>query len=319
MKLIAEISCNHAGSKRNALKLIKEVAPYATHVKLQLWEPDTMAIPGVEAPPPWDGVWLMDLYRQAETPREWLPDLFSATIDAGAVPMVSVFDLPSLAFLESIGCPEYKIASFEAVDTQLLWEVGCTGKPMTISTGQVSMGELQEIVGRLPVDIDLTLLHCVSEYPTRYGWVNMNRMVWMKQTFDDCRVGFSDHTQGTDAAMIAAALGADAIEKHVKLDGHDTLDAEFSITPDRFRAMAFDIQCAQSMLGDGSDPTEFDLRRSLYFARPMEVGETVSEADLITRRPNAGLCPLDIKKALGRKLTQRVERYQPVDLRLLDS
>ena len=181
------------------------------------------------------------------------------------------------------------------------------------------MGELQDIVGRLPVDIDLTLLHCVSEYPTPFSSVNFARMERMRHVFAGHPVGFSDHTQGTDAALVAAALGADAIEKHVKLDGQEVLDAEFSITPDRFRAMAFDIQRAQSMLGDGSDPTDFALRRSLYFARDMEAGETVTEADLITRRPNAGLCPLDIKKALGRKLAQRVERYQPVDLTLFFS
>ena len=316
MKLIAEISCNHGGCFETALDLIKQVAPYATHIKFQLWEPDTMAVPGEVVD--WQGNLreLRLLYREAQTPATWLPELLRATIEAGAIAMVSVFDRPSLGLLEGMGCPEYKIASFEAVDLDLVTAVAETGKPITISTGQLEQHEIHEVAWAVKqVNDDITLLHCVSQYPTPPENINMARMTWLRQVLPFCKVGYSDHSVGLNAAALAISLGAAAIERHVYLGDH-TLDAGFSSTPGQFAQLADMAREIPAMQGDANHSINPHLRRSLYFARDMEEGETVTEKDLITRRPNRGLSPLKIKKCLGRKLTEAVVRYQPVQLSL---
>ena len=319
MKFVAELSCSHAGSFDTALEIINQLDPgVVDSVKFQTWEPDTMAVEYQIEDGPWAGMDLRELYREAYTPAEWLPDLFSATIAKGMSPIASVFDLDSLDRMESLSCPAYKIASFEAIDLQLVEAVAMTDKPMIISTGQSEKHEIRAaVMTALKWNNDITLLHCVSEYPTRTDEANLKTMEAMRGSFPYCKVGISDHSQGSVVPVVAAAMGATMIEKHVALDGLG-LDCSFAMTPININSTAWMAKAAIQSIGTARFAEAGKLRRSLYFAQDLEAGTEIQGHHLMTRRPNLGLSPIKIDKVLGRVLREPVKKDQPVKLDVVE-
>jgi N-acetylneuraminate synthase len=259
----------------------------------------------------WDGWDLPKLYRKASLPLASHPEVFDYVRSKGKVIFSTPFDRRSVDYLERLDCPMYKVASFELVDLELLRYIAQTGKPMILSTGQVSTGELAVVMGELErYDNHITLLHCVSQYPTEYKDVNLNRMVRLKAWGHP--VGLSDHSPGSTVPIAAAALGATMIEKHVCLRWTG-LDKRFAMPPWQFNAMAKQVRDAWDAMGDDVDrEKDTSMRRSLYYRADMPSGTRVTEADLKTARPNQGLCPLQAKKILGRELTEDVVVDQPV-------
>ena len=309
MKLVAELSCNHNGSKERALETIRQLR--ADCVKFQVWT-KPMAVSYQIEEGPWVGMDLVELYERAHTPPEWLPDLFHATIDCGMVPMATPFDLPAVDLLERLSCPMYKIASFEAVDLRLVEYAASTEKPIIISTGQVATHELRAAVwAARKYTNDITLLHCVSEYPTPLDQANLRTMHGLQLHFPFCKIGVSDHTRGPIVPIIAASMGASMIEKHVTL-ARDSLDAEFSLLPEEFNAMVKYCDDAAKVRGKIQFNEAGELRRSLYWARDVKAGTVVDQRHLKTARPNLGLSPIKIDKVLGQKLTKDAKQDQPV-------
>ena len=210
--VIAELSGNHNGDIERAFKLIKAAkAAGADAVKLQTYTADTITIdhdgPGfVIEGGLWHGRKLYDLYREAHTPWEWHPALFECARRAGIHCFSSPFDHSAIDMLERLGAPAYKIASFEIVDTPLIQYAARTGKPLVISTGMASRGEIDDAVAAAKNGGGLTLLHCVSGYPTPADQANLSRIPMLAAAYR-CPIGLSDHTLGTDVAVAAVALG----------------------------------------------------------------------------------------------------------------
>lgn len=323
--IIAEISANHLGSLARALRLI-EVAKEAgaDAVKLQSYTADRMTL-DCDRPDftieggPWAGRRLHDLYREAETPREWHAALYGRARELGITCFSSVFDIECVDFLEALEAPIYKIASFEIVDTPLIAAAARTGKPIIISTGMASDAEITDALkaaGRSPV----TLLHCVSAYPAKPEEMNLQRIAHLRQTFG-VRVGLSDHTLGGEAVVASVALGARIIEKHITLSRADGgPDAAFSLDPDEFAAMvtaARNTLAAMQPPKADSEGTQRQLRRSLYAIADIAPGERLTAANVASIRPGHGMPPKHWPEVLAKTAAQPITRGTPITRDLL--
>lgn len=252
--IVAEISANHLGSIGRAVQLVHAaVDAGADAVKFQLFDPAKMAPAGmVIADGPWKGWNARQLYTDAATPRAWLRELFYTARERGVEAFASVFDVDGLAFLEEIGCPRYKIASFEITDLDLIRAVARTGKPMIISTGMATLSEIRAALLQLSGSeswYHVTLLKCTSAYPAQIEDANLATMVAMGESHD-CEFGLSDHSLGNLLACAAVAMGASVIEKHLTLCRSDGgPDAGFSTEPDEFAQMVKECRATASAIG----------------------------------------------------------------------
>jgi pseudaminic acid synthase len=258
--IVAEISANHLGQYVRALALIdaaKEAG--ADAIKLQLYDPDKMAPSDLMIESgPWAGRNARELYREAMTPREWFLPLFEHAMRRGIEAFSSVFDVDGLAFLESLGCPRYKIASFEILDLPLIRAVSATGKPMIISTGMAAFYEIGEAVTAARWCQDLTLLKCTSAYPASPADANLAAgpaLAGAGYTFgriaNSTKWGLSDHTLGLSVPVVATVLGATMIEKHLTISRSDGgPDAAFSSEPHEFAAMVKACREAAQAIGE---------------------------------------------------------------------
>ena len=325
--LIAPISANPGGKLDSALRLIEAAKEAgASAVKLQTYTADTMTIRsdaedfqirrGL-----WQGRQLYDLYEEAHTPWTWHHDLFAKGRELGITVIITPFDRTSVDFLESLGAPAYKIASFELVDLKLIGHVAATGKPMIISTGMASLGEIQEAVdcARAGGCRQLALLHCVSGYPSPAGDANLGTMAHLAQAFD-VTVGLSDHTLGIGVAVAPIGLGARLIEKHFIMRRSDGgPDSSFSMEPPELAALVREGNLAWQAVGHVSyavEPSEQEnriFRRSLYVVADIKAGERFTPENVRAIRPGHGLAPKHIDRVLGAVARRDLQRGTALD------
>lgn len=325
--IIAELSGNHNGDINRAFKLI-EMAKNAgaNAVKLQTYTADTITI-NHDAPEfmikggLWDGYKLYDLYKKAHTPWEWHAALFAKGKELGITVFSTPFDETAVDLLESLGAPLYKIASFELTHHPLIACVAKTKKPMIMSTGMASLQEIEEAV-----DIafkngctDLTLLHCVSEYPARVEDCNLATMIDLKKRFPQCKIGLSDHTLGTTVAIAAVALGATVIEKHVTLSrAEGGVDAAFSLEPAELEHLckaAKEVVLAIGTVNYNRSETEQKSlvhRRSIYVIKDIKAGEVFTAENIKIIRPGLGVPPSVWEKILGTKANRNYKFGEPL-------
>lgn len=319
--IIAEISCNHLGGLDRAVDLIEAAKlSGADAVKFQCWKDGMMCLGDYQIQGTvWAGSRMRDLYRDAWTPWEWFPKLFAHAARVGIECFASVFDHESLAFLESLNCPRYKIASFEITDLPLIEAVAKTGKPIVISTGMASMDRIHAAAAAAK-GVEVTLLKCTSAYPATAACANLATMCDMRG-YAKTQAGLSDHTLGLVVPVAATALGATMIEKHLTLcraDGGP--DAAFSSEPHEFKAMV--DACREAALAIGEvrygptveEKSSLQFRRSLYWARPLREGEIILASDLRTARPALGASPADLPKFITRRVRKDMAYGDPAHL-----
>jgi pseudaminic acid synthase len=329
--IVAELSANHGSQIERAFAVIEAAkAAGADAVKLQTYTPDTLTI---DCDRPefvvhgglWDGRTLYDLYREAQTPWEWHEALFRRGRELGITVFSTPFDDTAVEFLERLGAPAYKIASFEATDLPLIKRVVATGKPVIMSTGIASLGEIAEAVAvaREAGCKQLALLHCVSAYPAPTEDMNLRTIAHLAETFDVV-AGLSDHTLGTGVAVAAVALGAAIVEKHVTIARADGgPDATFSIEPEELARLVAETCLAHAALGRVSyerEPSEHAnvvFRRSLYAVADIAEGEIITTANIRSIRPGCGLPPKHLPEMLGRRAARSIVRGTPLDWTLL--
>jgi pseudaminic acid synthase len=308
--IIAELSANHNGSKQIALDTIKAAKEAgADAIKLQTYTADTLTLNCdkkdfiINGGTLWDGQKLYDLYKEAYTPWEWHEELFnyarSLNLDIFSTP----FDKSAVDFLEQFNPSAYKIASFEITDYELVRYTASKGKPMIISTGIATKEEIADVVN-ICHDIgnkEIILLKCTSAYPAPLEKANLNTIPDLKKTFEVIS-GFSDHTLGTTAPIVAVALGAKVIEKHFILDKSiGGADADFSLDKKEFSEMVKAIRDTEKLLGNiNYEPTKTSRQfsRSLYISQDIKKGEKFSENNIRSVRPGFGMHPKHLKEVL---------------------
>jgi N-acetylneuraminate synthase len=324
--VIAEMSGNHNGEIERAFAIMQAAkAAGADALKMQTYTADTITIdhdgPGFTIKgTAWEGRTLHDLYKEAHTPWDWHKPIFERARALGIPVFSSPFDFTAVDLLESLSAPAYKIASFEAIDIPLIEKAASTGKPLIVSTGLATREEIAEAIAaaRKAGGQSPAILHCISTYPTRYEDCNLRVLPLMAETFGTV-VGFSDHTNGTAAAVAAVALGASIIEKHLTLSRADGgPDAAFSLEPDEFKAMVADCRLAYAARGSGRmerPPAEQGLmvfRRSLYVVEDIAAGEKFTERNVRSIRPSYGLPPKFLPEVLGRAAPRALKRGTPL-------
>lgn len=324
--IIAELSANHNGSYARALELLDAAAATgADAIKIQTYRADTITMRSQDPSfyikgGLWDGRSLYDLYDEAHTPWEWHAGLFERARTLGVTLFSSPFDPTAVDFLEDLGAPAYKIASFEAVDLPLIRYVAATKKPMIISTGLANLEEIGEAIdaARGGGCKDLAILHCVSGYPAPAQNYNLRTLVDMAQRFG-LPTGLSDHTLENATAVASVALGAAIIEKHFTLDRTGGgPDDSFSLEPEPFTALCRDARTAWEALGTvdygrkSSEQGNATFRRSLYYTSDLAAGSVIAPEHIRSIRPGYGLPPKDTPNVLGRRLTRAVFAATPL-------
>ncbi|MDE6025333.1 MAG: pseudaminic acid synthase [Lachnospiraceae bacterium] len=326
--IIAEMSANHMQDIERAKKIILEAKNSgADAVKIQTYRPDTITVDcrGDEflcaLGNSWDGMNLFELYKSAYTPWEWHGELFDYAKKIG-IPMFSTpFDLSAVDFLRQFDMPAYKIASYEINDIPLIKKTAKEMKPIIISTGLATLSDIELAVDtcRKVGNNQITLLKCVSEYPTPYEDINLKTMVNMKETFG-CEVGLSDHSLGSSVPVAAVALGAKVIEKHFTLSRADGgADAVFSMEPEEFSKMVEDVRNVAKALGSvtytltqGQQKSK-ELSRSLYIVEDVKTGEVLNEHNMKSIRPGYGLHTKYYEKLLGKKVKKDLKKGTALD------
>jgi len=325
--VVAEVSANHGGRIERARAIIEAAAKAgADAVKLQTYTPDTLTIDcGKEcfrlgAGSPWAGRTLYELYEEAHTPWEWHAELKELADSLGLILFSTPFDDTAVDFLERLGAPVHKIASFELNDLPLLRKVASTGKPVIASTGTASLEEIDEAVATLRQGGSgpISLLKCTSAYPARPEEMNLCVIPFLSERYG-IPVGLSDHSLGATVAVAAVALGASIIEKHLTLSRSDGgPDAAFSMEPEEFARMVGAIRDAERSVGTISfdsgtgEQKNRQLRRSLFVVADMRAGEVFSTENVRIIRPGYGLAPKHIEQILGRRASRDIERGTPL-------
>jgi pseudaminic acid synthase len=330
--IIAEISANHRQQFDEAVKLVEAAKEAgADAAKLQTYTPDTMTIRcnapefRISGETPWDGKTLYDLYAEAYMPWEWQPKLKKLADDLGIDLFSTPYDKAAVDFLEDMGVPVYKVASFEIVDIPLIEYIASKGKPMIISTGMATLAEIDEAVqaARKAGASQIALLKCTSVYPAPPEEMNLCTIPDLAKKFR-VPVGLSDHTMGISVPVAAVALGACIVEKHFTLSrSTPSPDTAFSLEPQEFKAMVEAIRTAEKALGEVNyEATEQEaknriFRRSLFVVKDMKAGEIFTEENVRSIRPGYGLAPKHLKEVLGRRAAQDIQKGTPLSRELI--
>jgi N,N'-diacetyllegionaminate synthase len=321
--IIAEAGVNHNGSLELALQLVDAAkASGADAVKFQTFRAEDLATRTAHK-----AAYQERTTAESETQFEMLRRLELDTAAhrriiehckmVGILFLSSPFDAKSVDLLDSLDVPIFKVPSGEITNFPFLRHLAKTGRPIILSTGMSTLGEVEEAVQVLrdAGALQLTLLHCVTEYPAPYGEVNLRAMQTLKVAFG-LPVGYSDHSPGIEISIAATALGAEVIEKHFTLDrALPGPDHAASLEPGELKEMVRAIRNVEAALGSGiKAPAACELpnisvaRKSVVAAKPLKAGHKLLEQDLEVKRPGNGIGSKFISALLGRTLRADVEK-----------
>lgn len=313
--IIAELSANHGGKIEIAKETIKAAHEIgANAIKLQTYTADTLTLDSdredfiIKGGTLWDNKKLYDLYKEAYLPWEWHEELFAYAREIGIDIFSSPFDKSAVDFLEKFNPSAYKIASFEITDYELIRYTASKMKPIIISTGIATIQEIQDAVDicREVGNEEIILLKCTSAYPASLEDANLSMIPNLAQTFGVIS-GFSDHTLGATAPIVATTLGAKIIEKHFILDKSiGGADADFSMDKEEFAQMINAVRDAEKLLGKvdysmtQKKKNSRQFSRSLYVSKDIKKGEVFSQENIRSVRPGYGMHPKYLNDMIGR-------------------
>lgn len=331
--IIAEMSGNHNQSLDRALEIVDAAAKAGAHaLKLQTYTADTMTLDIKtdeffisDEKSLWKGSSLYDLYKQAYTPWEWHKPIFDRCKEHGMLCFSTPFDDSAVDFLDDLGVPCFKVASFENTHLPLIKKIASKGKPLIISTGMATLSDLQDMVECVKTAgcKDLILLKCTSTYPATPKDSNILTIPHMREMFG-CQVGLSDHTMGVGVSVASVALGATVIEKHFTLSRADGgVDSTFSLEPAELASLVVETERAAQALGvvnyapTGNEQKSLVFRRSIYVTKDIKKGETFTSENTKVIRPGLGLAPKYLDKVLSSKASRDIKRGTPLKMELL--
>jgi len=320
--VIAEVGANHDRDRDVAGELIAVAARAGCDaVKFQTYDgariyssrtPRFAYLSSITDKPP------AELLDAISLPRAWQAGLAIESRAAGLHWFSSPFDHEAVAELDALDVPVLKIASFEIVDLPLIRRAAATGRPLILSTGMATLGEIEDALRAAEAEgaTQIGLMQCTSGYPAPAEQANLRAMATMRRAFE-VPVGLSDHTMGTAVPIAAAALGAAFVEKHVTLDrGRTGPDHPFALEPPELTAMVAGIREAHAALGDArkTGPRGVEVgemytlgRRSLVAARALPAGTALSADAITVKRPGFGIAPKHLELVIGLRLARDVQ------------
>lgn len=328
--VIAEAGSNHNRHLPTALRLIEVAAEagadavkFQTYTAEGLYSRRTPEIGYLKTQgllEDSESVW--DLIKRVEMPWEWHAQLARHAAEHHITFFSTPFEEGAVDVLEDVGVPAYKLASYEINHLPLIERVARTGKPMLISTGMASLGDIERALDTAAAAgaRDLLLMHCAVNYPPRFADLNLRAITTMRSAFQ-IPIGWSDHTAGHTADVAAVTLGACAVEKHFTLSRDQAgPDHPFALEPHELAAMVVAIRETEDALGSSVKrvtEAESDLfrlgRRSIVAARDIPAGEELTRADLAIKRPGFGI-PVDaLEQVVGRHVARDVVSDQVLE------
>ncbi len=326
--IIAEAGVNHNGELELAKKMIEVAAKAgADYIKFQTFVPEKLVSKYAAK-----AEYQKDSGSAEETQLQMLQKLTLKTKDffelkryckeLGIGFLSTPFDMESIAFLKKINMDFWKIPSGEVTNFPYLKALAKTGRPIIMSTGMCEMNEIEMAVHVLQKygAGDIKLLHCNTEYPTPFEDVNLRAMAEMQKKFN-IEVGYSDHTEGIEVAIAAAALGATVIEKHFTLSREmEGPDHKASIEPDELAAMVSGIRNIEKAIGDGKKKVSSSekknkivVRKSIVAGRKIQKGEIFTEENITVKRPGNGISPIYWNEVLGNKAVRDFEKDELIE------
>tara|TARA_Y100000768_G_scaffold113266_1_gene83460 strand:- start:17252 stop:18313 length:1062 start_codon:yes stop_codon:yes gene_type:complete len=316
--LIAEISANHKNSIKKTFQLLKEAKKIGVDaVKFQTFDLNEMTlnikkkeflIKNKFKTKSWNNRSLYSIYKEAQLPFSWHKKIFDKAKKLGLIYFSSVFDEISLKFLENLNVPMYKVASLESLHFPLIKKICKTKKPIIISTGTLSMNEIEELVKFLKKNNckNYIILHCVTQYPADYKNVNLETIKTLRKKLK-CLIGYSDHTKGIGVALSSINYGACVIEKHFILNSKDkTLDSNFSSNPDEMKNLVNEIKNAWEAKGkpklniSGGEKIYKNYRRSIYVTENIKKNQKFTSKNIKVIRPGFGMEPKFYERVIGK-------------------
>lgn len=322
--IIAEIGVNHNGDYELAKKLIDLAKKSgADAVKFQTFKSDNLVLP--EAP---KAQYQMDTDGTSRSQKEMLDELqltkseFENLYQYCNLVKIdfisSPFDNESVKLLEEIGVEVYKVPSGEITNKFLLEEISKSGKPVILSTGMSTVDEIKTAIQILNLPSNkISILHCVSCYPTNFDNINLKRITLLHNEFKDHVIGFSDHTTEYWTPLLAISMGAKIIEKHITLDNNlPGPDHRASLNPAELKLMISRIRDLNNQIKDNNidqiRDCEIDskivARKSIVLLRDMQKGDIIEKKYLSAKRPATGISPTEYEKLIGKTMIKDMRK-----------
>ena len=319
--IIAEISANHGGSKKKFLNLIKSAKKNgADLIKIQTYEAKDITIRNTRV----GKLDLWNLYSKAKTPLSWHNEAFKLARKLQITLFSTPFSVRAVQFLEKCNVKLYKISSFEITDFLLIDAIAKTKKPIILSTGMASLNEIKAAIRCIKkYHSKITILHCVSGYPTKVENINLSRLIMMKKIFKDFNIGLSDHTNDINSSIASCCLGATMVEKHYILSKADkSYDKDFSINPEQLKELSvfsniihknlFNQKNYNKVFNNKGEDHSKSFRRSIFLTKNIKKGEKITLSNVSTYRPSVGIKSENIFKVIGKDINKNKKKNQPL-------
>ncbi len=331
--IIAELSANHNGSYKKALKLLEHAAKSGVSaIKIQTINPEKITLKTKKKgfiiknkKSIWYKKSYYELYKKASMPLSWQKKIFQKAKKIGLLAFSTPFDEESVDWLENIGVPCYKIASFENSHFPLLKKIAETKKPIIMSLGMLSLKEISSSYNYLKKNgaKEIALLKCTSVYPAKEKDLNLKCIEDLRNRFK-CEVGFSDHTTDIYSSISAVALGATIIEKHFNLSKNNkSLDSKFSIDKNEMEKLVKGCNTAHKSKGSinyslsAEEKLSKEGKRSIYAKKNIIKGEKFSKQNISVVRPGYGLSPKLYFKIIGKKSKKNINFAEPIKAKFI--
>lgn len=330
--IIAEAGVNHNGEIEKAFQLIDAAVDAGVdYVKFQTFKAETIVSPKAKK-----AVYQeknigdgddsqFNMLKKLELSDDDHHRLIQYAKEKGIAFFSTAFDVEGVRYLNQLGLDRFKVPSGEITNYPYLKAIAQLGKPIIVSTGMATLGEIEAALTVLTAFgaklHEITVLHCNTEYPTPMEDVNLKAMHTIAAAFG-VQVGYSDHTLGIEVPIAAVALGATVIEKHFTLDRNlPGPDHQASLEPQELKAMVQAIRnIEQAIAGDGRKiPSNSErkniavARKSVHLRRDMQAGEMITEEDIIALRPGDGISAMDWEKIVGRTLARHKEAFDKLN------
>jgi len=324
--IIAEIGCNFEDDFKRAEEMVVTAARAgADAVKFQTFIPEKLA--SKDSPKFWDieGCPGETQLEEFQAMRLLTLEEYKKLKELADWNKVALFSTPSdedsVELLEKVGVPAYKVSSMDITHFRLLSYIAKKGKPIILSTGASTLGEIKEAVSVIESqgNQQIIILHCITNYPTKIENVNLRMILHLKREFPEYPIGYSDHTEGEESILVlsaAVALGAQVIEKHFTFDKcRPGYDHQISADPDDLKRIVANCRVIEKALGkEAKSPIDSEAkarkyaRRSLVATRTLKKGIVLDRSMIEIKRPGTGITPNEIEKALGKTIMNNIDK-----------